>query len=235
VKQGVYLHEFVPVVPLGTHHTGLSVWPAGSAPDGVVECGPEVSGRQIFGSGIATKPYTLPDGVAMQIAAGDQLLLNLHLYNTSDKELVGRSGVRARSMPAQAVKQMAEMTLGGPLSLTIPHGRSTQTGQCTFGHATTLFSVAPHMHQLGVHMKVVAERKSAGNVVLFDDEYSFESQQRYAVDFLQLQAGDVVHVECTYENTTPRTVPWGQSSNDEMCFVGLMGFPAMGGSYLCTS
>jgi hypothetical protein len=100
VNQSVYLHEFSPVVPLGTHHTVLSVWPGGSAPDGVVECGPEVSGRQIFGSGIATKPYTLPDGVA---------------------------------------------------------------------------------------------------------------------------------------NATPRTISWGQSSNDEMCFVGLTSFPAMGGSYLCTS
>jgi hypothetical protein len=90
------------------------------------------------------------------------------------------------------------------------------------------------MHQRGVHMKVVANSQAAGAVVLFDGAYEFDSQQRYPVDFLQLQAGDVVHVECTYENTTTNTLQWGQSSNDEMCFVGLTRFPAVGGGYLCT-
>jgi hypothetical protein len=235
VPRDVYVHEFLPVAPVGTHHSGLSVEPAGSGPDEVYDCGPDLSGHQIYGSGVGTKAYALPDGVAMPVRAGEQLVLNLHLYNTTDAELSGRSGVRARSVDEHSVQHLAESILAGPLSLTIPLGQSTQTGQCTIADTSTFFNVAPHMHRLGVHMKVVAQRQTAGEIVLFDDAYAFDSQQRYAIDPLMLTAGDVIHVECTYENTTTHMVSWGQSTNDEMCFAGLNRYPATSSGYLCTN
>lgn len=34
-----------------------------------------------------------------------------------------------------------------------------------------------------------------------------------------MRAGDWVEVRCHYTNKTPKTVNWGESSLDEMCFA----------------
>jgi hypothetical protein len=232
-----YLHEFSPLSPTGTHHTVLTAVAGGNTPDGVVSCsGNDISGHQIYGSGVGTEASTLPDGIAMHVQAGEQLVLNLHLFNTRDGALDGISGVMARPMPADQVSQVAEGVLAGPLGFKLPVGRATANGKCTFSHAATIFSVQPHMHQLGVHMKVIAQRAAAGSVTLFDDDYSFDTQQRYPASMVAMQAGDTVKVECTYQNDTQHTVSWGQSSLDEMCFAGLARFPAdPGSSYLCAN
>jgi hypothetical protein len=230
-----YLHEFSPLIPLGTHHTIVTVVPGGSTPDGMAPCsGGDISGYQIYGSGVGSENYALPKGIAMRVRAGEQMVMNLHLFNVRDKALSGTSGVLVRTMPSEQVEQVAEGVLAGPLSLTIPTGLVTQRGKCTFNQASTIFAVTPHMHQLGVHMKVVADTSPAGSVVLFDGDYSFDSQQKFPVDSLRMKAGDVVRVECTYQNDGAHTVHWGQSSLDEMCFVGLGRFPAaQSGSFLC--
>ena len=125
--------------------------------------------------------------------------------------------------------------LAGPLMLSIPPGQSTQTGQCTIEANSTIFNIAPHMHRLGVHMKVVADRSGAASSVLFDDDYSFDSQLRYSIDPIDMKAGDVLHVTCTYENTTVRNVQFGQSTDNEMCFAGFNRYPALGDNYLCSN
>jgi hypothetical protein len=68
--------------------------------------------------------------------------------------------------------------------------------------------------------------------MLFDGPYDFDSQLSYPIDRLALQAGDVIEVDCTYENTSERVLHWGQSSRDEMCNAGLTRVPA-GGPSIC--
>jgi hypothetical protein len=236
VPRDAYFHQFSPVIPLGTHHTVLTVDKSASSADGVTPCSPDLSGHQIYGSGVGSKDYALPDGVAMRVRAGEQMVMNLHLFNSSDQPLTGTSGVLVHTMDEADVTNVAQGVLAGPLQLQIPPGRVTQSGQCTLPKDATIFSVGPHMHQLGVQMKITAQSSVAGSMVLFDGPYNFDSQQRYPVDFLPMKAGDVVHVECTYENTTEHTVSFGQSTRDEMCFAGLILFPAQDAiSYLCTS
>lgn len=232
VERGEYLHEFMPLSPLGTHHTQLSVYDSADLPDGVTSCGPDIGGHHIYGAGVGSESFALPEGIAMRIEEGQQVLLNLHLFNTGAEPLSGRSGVRVRIMPEAEVENLAEIVLGGPQQLTIPPGRVTQTGQCTFGSDATIFNLAPHMHQLGVHLRAVAMTQPS-EIVLYDGPFAFDLQQRHPVDFVQVRAGEAVRIECTYENSSDNTVGFGLSSLDEMCFASMMRFPAQGG-YLCT-
>lgn len=234
VPRDVLLHEFTPINPLGTHHTVLSVHPGGAL-DGVVLCGADVSGRNLYSAGVGTEPWVLPEGVATRVSAGEQLMLNLHLFNTGGDELRGRSGVLVRTLGEAEVEHEAGALLAGPIMLEIPPGRSTVNGQCTFFDDATIFGVAPHMHQLGVHMKVVANSSDAGVVVLFDGPFSFESQLRYPVDFVAMKTGDTVDVACTYENDTDGNVLWGDSSLSEMCFASINRFPSHGTGYVCVN
>lgn len=237
VPEDVYIAEFTPLIPLGTHHTVLTVADRPEGPDGVTECSVATNApRQIYGSGVGTEGSKLPDGVAVHLRKGQQLLLNMHLFNAGDTPLTGTSGTLVRTMNADEVVTAADTLLAGPTNLTIPPGRVVQSGKCTLEDDSTIFAVGPHMHQLGVHMKVVAHSGEAGDVVLFDGPYDFNEQLHYGVPMVPMQAGDVIDIECTYENDRNETVHFGDSSLQEMCFAGIFRFPeAPRGSFLCTN
>ncbi len=158
VPEDMYISQFRAVIPLGTHHTVLATDSAGG-PDGEFDCTANTLGDgAIFGSGVGTNPIAFPPGVAVKVSKGQQLLLNLHLFNIGDSELTGTSGTEIKTIPADQVEHEAEVVLmGNVFNLHIPPGQSTQTGRCVMNGDVTLFAVNPHMHQLGTHMKVVAK------------------------------------------------------------------------------
>ncbi|MEM9196001.1 MAG: hypothetical protein AAGF12_42945, partial [Myxococcota bacterium] len=81
VTEEMYIGAFRPVIPEGTHHTVLTM-EDGNRPDGITSCSAGENGpRMIFGSGVGTPELNMPEGVAVRLPAGQQLLLNLHLLN----------------------------------------------------------------------------------------------------------------------------------------------------------
>ena len=192
----------------------------------------------LFGSGVGTLPIEFPKGVAVRLPKGNQVVLNLHLYNTSPKPLSGESGTRIRVVaPAQVEVEAEAMLMGTPAISLDPEKTTTVTGNCTQVADTTIFSVTPHMHKLGTHFKVVAESGQQGDQVLYDEDYSFDSQVVRMLDQqVPMLKGEKVRVECTYENTTTKTVTFGESTYDEMCFAGVYRYPATpGGFFVCIS
>lgn len=233
VPEDTYIHGFFPLSPRGTHHIALTVVSKPNGPDGVVECDiSEVGPRNVFGGAVGTGGGILPDGLAMKLDRGSQIIFNLHLFNVSDAPLSGLSGTRVELTTPDKVKVLADGVAAGPLKLTVPPGRSVQTGVCTVDHDYTVFSVMPHMHQMGAYMRVVAHRAQGGDVVLHDGPFDFDNQLSHKLDPLDLKKGDSVSIECTYANTTGRTLHFGESSNDEMCIAGLARYPA-GGKQAC--
>jgi len=234
--EDLYIKEFQPIAPLGTHHTLLSLNEEPTGPDGIEECGANDNGHvTLLGSGVG-EDYSsgpLPEGVAYKIPKGSQVNLNLHLFNLQDGALKGLSGVKIRTTTVDKVKEFAQVTLAGPVQLSIPKGESTSKGTCTLMSDATIFAVSPHMHQLGTHLKAVAKPAKGEPVTLFDGAYDFNEQRQYPAAMLKLSAGDTVDVECTYKNTTDQTVMFGNSSTEEMCFVGLYRFPLAEGNLVC--
>jgi hypothetical protein len=232
VTEDVFARAFDAINPLGTHHTFLTVGPP-SGPDGVTPCFvAENHGEAIFGSGVGTSPIEFPEGVAVKLTAGTQLLLNLHLFNTSDDELSGTSGTRFVSMKESEVEHLSKSLTVGSMSLNIPPMQeSSSGGSCTMAADATVFAVLPHMHQLGSHFKITAQSSIDGERVLHDAPFDFDSQVYYPFEPVRLAVGDKLQFECTWENTTERTVTWGDSSVDEMCTAGLYRYPAEGSDF----
>jgi hypothetical protein len=220
--------------PPGTHHTVLTVGPP-SGPDGLTPCDSfEHHATMIFGSGVGTNTFDFPEGVAVNLLQGQQLLLNLHLFNTSGAEIGGNSGTRALVLEPDAVSAEAESILAGTFSLNLPPKTATLSqGTCTINTESTLFAVQPHMHQLGTHMKVVA-RVGGEDRLIYDDAYDFGEQPIYPMEELKMAPGDSLHVECTHDNTTDAVVVWGESSKAEMCHAGVYRYPsANDGPFFC--
>lgn len=230
VTADMVIDRFEPINPLGTHHTVVTVG-SGGLPDGEFDCSSTVASPQtIYVSGVNTPAMDLPPGVGMRVKKGDQLLLNLHLFNTSSSPLSGRSGVKVRLAEPQTITHEAEAVLAGTLSLDIQPGTSVQTGYCTLG-PTTIFAIAPHMHQLGIYQKVTVE---GSGQILLDREYSFDAQTFDLLDH-PMPSGGRLRVDCTYANPGNDPVGWGESSEKEMCFAIVYRYPALGRFQICTN
>ncbi len=239
ITEDTYITSILPKAPLGTHHTVLSISGGGgtNGPDGEQDCGVGTIGTQmLYASGVGTAQFDFPDGVGVKVSAGQQIHLNLHLYNADDAPLTGDSGVmvKSQSTPPQHV---AEMVFGGRILFGIPSNNQPTpiSHTCTFNTPFSLFAVWPHMHQLALSQKV--EHIRGGTTTpLHDAAYDFTHQQWYPRgSLLDVQAGDQLRVTCVFQNNTGQTVTFGDSSNKEMCFAGLYRYPALNeGLFQCT-
>jgi Copper type II ascorbate-dependent monooxygenase, C-terminal domain len=229
VAAETYITNIVAQAPTGTHHTVLSIADSRvDGPDGQYNCNVQELGMvMLYASGVGTSPLDFPSGVGVKIAAGTQVHVNLHLFNASDNALAGESGIYIKSQ-STPTPTLAEMVFAGDLNFTIPANAQNfvVTGGCTANRNFTLFALWPHMHQIANHSKF-----DLNTQVLHDKAYDFNEQTYYLKSpEIQVQQGDQIKVTCTYNNTTSQPVVFGDSSNDEMCFVGMYRYPAGNGS-----
>lgn len=234
VTEDMYIVGLRAVAPTGTHHTVVSVVDNSGVADGEQSCGPgTLSDQMLFASGVGTDELLFPPGVAVKVSAGQQVLLNLHLFNVDEASINGTSGTEVKLVPASEVEELAEMVFAGTFLINIPAGQMrTINGGCTFTDDQQVIMLWPHMHQYGTHMKATLD-----GTTIHDDDYSFYEQVNYPLDTpLQVNAGQTINVQCTYMNTSGSNVTFGDSSEDEMCFLGLYRYPASaGGDIFCTN
>jgi hypothetical protein len=176
----------------------------------------------------------LPDGVVMRVRAGQQLVLNMHLFNTTPATLRGKSGVSAVIAKPTPTQVEAEAFSVWAVEFVLPAARETRTSaSCTLTRESTIFALHPHMHSLGTHVKVVVQSGDAERVI-HDAPFKVAEQFIHSIEPLKLDAGDRVEIECTHRNTRDAVVRSGGSSADEMCSVGVYGYPASSdGAALC--
>jgi hypothetical protein len=238
LTEDTYITSFMAQAPIGTHHTVVSIVSNNVAgPDGDYNCDvAELGTQMLYASGVGTSPLDFPANVGLRIPAGTQIHLNLHLYNASDNPITGTTTVMVKRV-ASAPPMLAEMVFAGKILFQIPNQQTpyTITGGCSNTPAFTLFAVWPHQHQLGTHHKF--EVITGGTpTVLHDEAYNFSEQEYYLqTPEVQVPAGSQIRVTCTWLNTTGGSVPFGESSDDEMCFSGMYRYPATNaGLFSCT-
>jgi copper type II ascorbate-dependent monooxygenase-like protein len=231
LTQDVIIHGFRATAPLGTHHTVVTVSNTPTTSDGDFDCNVNsLEQIMLFASGVGTDDLTFPDGVAFRLRAGQQIHLNLHLFNLTNEEMSGDSGTMVETMEESAVEQEAEVVFGGTYFGAIDNtgGPIDASGSCTFDQDSTLFALWPHQHQLGTHHKVVLTHAGGEQQILHDAPYDFNEQKHYLVGPLPVSQGDTLTTTCTWVNDTDAPVGFGDSSNEEMCFTGIYRYPATG-------
>ncbi len=234
VNEDMYISAFQAIAPLGTHHTVVTIDTSGQ-PDGEFDCSAgTLSDQMIYASGVGTDILEFPPGVAMKVTAGQKILLNLHLFNTGETPITDVAGTSVKTIPVGDVVHEAEMLFAGPVQFTMGTGEQTLEADCTFQTAATIMTVWPHMHQYGTHMKVDHMRGGSLVSTIHDEPYTFYEQRNYIKDpVVQMNAGDKIHVTCTYMNTSGGPVSFGDSSEAEMCFAGLYRYPKTAAQPFC--
>jgi hypothetical protein len=90
----------------------------------------------------------------------------------------------------------------------------------------TIFRVWPHMHQWGRNMKSVVARAAGGlPESVFDKPFNFDYQISYDANIV-LMPGDAITSTCRFQNESAGFVPFGPSSEQEMCYQFAFSYPA---------
>lgn len=219
----------------------------------------------------------LPPDVGMTMAAGERLVMQIHYHpagTTADPDQTKVQLKFSDVKPAytlftrlvgnfQNASPNGDGLLPGPndgaggVEFTIPAGASGHTETMMFtmpdkiGGVPTpqlgIYSVAAHMHIVGVDEKIEIERAAgspspSAECLLHEPQWNFSWQRGYAYDTAldslpTIGPGDKLKIRCTYDNTlnnqalvgglkeqnlsAPVDVTLGESTLEEMCLTGV--------------
>lgn len=181
-----------------------------------------------------TPGINLPSGVGQELPAGARgyVTLEVHYYNTAPGQpAMDRSGVEL-CLANKPQPHVATQHWLGTEKITVPAGGTTSTGdtctpRLTAGQTSTIISVTPHMHKIGVHSKLEVLRKGGMVETVLDKPFDFNNQTTYMLPTpVVINPGDQLRATCQYHNPKTSTVAYGEGSDEEMCYLFTTAYPA---------
>lgn len=166
----------------------------------------------------------LPEGTALKVPGNALLLVNIHYLNASPKPIATNLAMNLYTIPDKDVKQEAGILfLYNPFISVPAMGAATARMQCPVNKDLTLLNAQSHMHARGIGYvaNVVDPVAQTSKEVYAGTEWA-EVVARKLEPAVQVKAGSVFDFKCNYQNSQPRTINQGFTTNDEMCvFWGL--------------
>ncbi len=251
VQQDVYISGFQALAPPGTHHARLTIDPTSTTQTGQFQCddtiGFDPNARLIYASGLDTNDLMFPAGIAVHLKPGDYITLALHVFNVSDTSRMGTSGVLIQTVDPTTVQHEIDATFAGFLSINVKEDGQlhSQQGGCAAPTDWHVFAVWPHMHQFGIHAKLLTTNSSNVTTTVLDQPFDFTAEKTYPMNETVIHQNDLINAvcewqaplqTCTYPNGAciPGTceadgychIPYGESASGEMCYVAMYKYPA---------
>jgi Copper type II ascorbate-dependent monooxygenase, C-terminal domain len=218
-----------------SHHFITYEATSATNPDGTLEgnC-PGVAGKWVYATSVSGQIIELqmPQNVGLTMAAGTQLVLNMHFVNpnsTPISPVLKLNVLYAKNVQYQAATMVSfNASIDVPPATAAGPGTQTVSGTCTAPVGSKFFAITSHTHKHATVTKV--NYVSGGVVENVVDTTDWESPDVglfYAPDFLTVKTGDTFTYSCSYSNTTSSPVLVGETAaSNEMCMAIGYYFPA---------
>jgi Tfp pilus assembly protein PilF len=184
-----------------------------------------------------TMPSAEPDGMALRLEEGTDLILNTHLQPSGKPEIIQPSiGLYFTDKPATKFPMLLQ--LENDAKLDIPPGEKSflVTDDFTLPVDVDLLRIYPHAHYLGKDMEAIATLPNGTRKTLIHIpqwNLNWQAVYRYREPVI-LPKGTTVSLRYTYDNSDenpmnpnhpPIRVNGGNRSTDEMCHLWLQVLP----------
>jgi tetratricopeptide (TPR) repeat protein/mono/diheme cytochrome c family protein len=184
-----------------------------------------------------TVPYTEPDGMALRLDAGTDLVLNIHLQPSGKPEWIQPSlGLYFTDRPANRFPMLVQLENDRKIDIPPSVKDFIVTDEFTLPEDVELLAIYPHAHYLGRDLQAFATypdgtKKSLVHIPQWN--LNWQAVYRYAAP-VELPAGTVVSMRYSYDNSDenalnpndpPKRVTAGNSSSDEMAHLWLQVLP----------
>lgn len=184
-----------------------------------------------------TIPYVEPEGMALRLDPGTDLILNTHLQPSGKPEVIQPS-IGLYFTPHPATKLPMLLQLENDAKLDIPAGESDflVADVFTLPIDVELMAIYPHAHYLGKDIQAFATLPDGTRETLIHIPHwnlNWQAVYRYA-EPVRLPKGTTVSLRYTYDNSEenplnpnhpPARVMGGNRSKDEMCHLWLQVLP----------
>jgi len=174
-----------------------------------------VSLRQIGGGGADGVPIlALPEGLALKVPAGKQIVIQSHYINTSNTPINATDSVVLNKGSAASVKSYVNFFAVDDEGFQIPpNAPYSHTTECTVPSDLQIALGLPHMHELGTHFKLEI-LDASGNLVntLIDTDWaalyaSHPPVQTWPMSTpYVLKQGQRIRQTCSWNNSTSSPV-----------------------------
>jgi Tfp pilus assembly protein PilF len=184
-----------------------------------------------------TIPYVEPEGMALRLDKGTDLVLNTHLQPSGKPEVIQPS-IGLYFTPQAATKLPMLLQLENDAKLDIPAGQKDflVADEFTLPIDVELMAIYPHAHYLGKDMQAHATLPDGTTETLIHIPHwnlIWQAVYRYA-EPVRLPKGTKVSLRYVYDNSEenplnpnhpPARVVGGNRSSDEMCHLWLQVLP----------
>ena len=194
------------------------------------------------------KPRNFPDGLAQDLPANSDLVIQMHYapwsVDESDSSTVNLFFSKPNEVIDRTVKDYImlpfNLVTGANSFFILPGQVKKFQGVYTVPSDVSLVGIFPHMHYLGKNWEVYIENPdgSKTNLIKIND-WDFNWQGGYYFDKYRIaKKGSKIHAFATYDNTVnnpanptnpPKFVTWGEGSKDEMYYLPLLYVPYKSG------
>jgi tetratricopeptide (TPR) repeat protein len=184
-----------------------------------------------------TIPYLEPEGMALRLDKGTDLILNTHLQPSGKPEVIQPS-IGLYFTPHAATKLPMLLQLENDAKLDLPAGQKDflVTDEFTLPVDVELMAIYPHAHYLGKDIQAFATLPDGTKTTLIHIAHwnlNWQAVYRYAQP-VRLPKGTKVGLRYVYDNSDenplnpnhpPERVGSGNRSKDEMCHLWLQVLP----------
>ncbi len=243
--------EFRPGDPTVVHHAIAFVDPTGTARK--LDAADPAPGFSMFGNTDAlyeiedlggvggwapgSGPYELPAGLAMQLPAGGDIVLEVH-YHLSGTKTSDQSTVAIYYTDEPEVR-FVDTVVVGTQDVDIPPGEAAYRRHVFMDVPVDMkiIDIGPHMHFIGREVEVTATLPD-GSVreLLRVPRWDFRWQSVYVYrEPVEIPAGSRIDAVFTFDNSAdnpanptspPKRVRWGWGTEDEMCEIYVTVLPS---------
>ena len=174
----------------------------------------------LMGSPNASYEYKFPEGAALLIPANASFDLNVHYVNKSQVITKGEAYINIYTTPQASVTKVVKTINMSNTSLSIPAGtRRTFTKSFTVSKPSLVLTLTSHMHKTGE--KFVIKIKGGtrdGETIYTTTDWEHPDVINFTKP-VQLDKGEGLTSEITYNNTTTKAIQFGLTSADEMGII----------------
>jgi hypothetical protein len=186
----------------------------------------------LYTQGSPRSHLLFPDGVAMELTAGERVTFDMHYINTGTDMIHAQIALNVNHVKS-AMYQKADAQVSFNTQIAIPpNGMQTVGGDCPPVAGASYFIMQTHTHKRGI-LAVINRKLASG---MLGEELvrttNWDNPQAHvwqSAPFLTFQQGESFHYSCTYQNDRASLVTVGTSAeNNEMCMAEAYFFPASG-------
>lgn len=214
--RNISVYEIAPVYGKGVHHTFFA-WTLIPEEEAEFECPVlfETTWIPLYLGGVATTPLQLPEGAGFKLEGGQQLLVQLHLQNTTFETIEDTTTINLHAVDDdESIVPAGIFGLDNRVIDVAPNAKGVKTSmQCEATRDMEVFASLPHMHKSGRHIELSRDGDSEP---LYSHEWNFDDQPMLDVK-TNIKKGDMLNLSCTHDNVLDSHIGYGESSDNEMC------------------